>query len=40
MLVYKYRSGSHRDIDSLSHNQFYAAGLETLNDIQEAKIQM
>lgn len=38
MLVYKYRSGSDRDISSLKDNQLYSASLEKLNDIQEAKI--
>lgn len=40
MNVYKYRSGSVRDIEALMNNQFYSASLESLNDIQEAKIQI
>lgn len=40
MEVYKYRSGSVRDIEALMNNQFYSATLESLNDIQEAKIQI
>ncbi len=40
MNVYKYRSGSARDIESLMNNQFFSAGIESLNDIQEAKIKI
>jgi hypothetical protein len=36
--VYKYRSGSKRDIEALMNNQFYSAPIESLNDIHEAKI--
>lgn len=38
MLVYKYRSGTTRDIEALMNNQFYASSMEKLNDIQEGKI--
>lgn len=40
MLIYKYRSGSNRDIDTLVNNQFYASDIEALNDIQEGKISI
>lgn len=40
MNVYKYRSGSVIDIESLMNNQFFSASLESLNDIQEAKIKI
>ncbi|MFA6138159.1 MAG: DUF2971 domain-containing protein [Sulfurimonas sp.] len=40
MNVYKYRSGSVRDIEALMNNQFFSASLESLNDIQEAKIKI
>lgn len=38
MLVYKYRSGTTRDIEALMNNQFYASSIETLNDVHEGKI--
>ena len=38
MLVYKYRSGSTRDIEALMNNQFYSASIESLNDVHEGKI--
>ncbi len=38
MFVYKYRSGTTRDIEALMNNQFYASSMEKLNDIQEGKI--
>lgn len=38
MKVYKYRSGSKRDIKTLINNQFYSASIDSLNDIQETKI--
>ena len=38
MLVYKYRSGTTRDIEALMNNQFFASSMEKLNDIQEGKI--
>lgn len=40
MKVYKYRSGSERDIETLVNNQFYSASIDSLNDIQEAKVQI
>lgn len=40
MLVYKYRSGTTRDIEALMNNQFYSASIESLNDIEEAKIRI
>ena len=36
--LYKYRSGSTRDIEALMNNQFYASSIEKLNDIHEGKI--
>lgn len=38
MSVYKYRSGTDRDIEALINNQFYASNMEKLNDIHEGKI--
>ncbi len=38
MLVYKYRSGTTRDIEALMNNQFYSASIESLNDVHEGKI--
>mgnify|MGYP000600232201 FL=1 len=38
MLIYKYRSGTTRDIESLMNNQFYSASIESLNDVHEGKI--
>lgn len=38
MYVYKYRSGTTRDIEALMNNQFYASSMEKLNDIHEGKI--
>jgi hypothetical protein len=38
--VYKYRSGSVRDIEALMNNQFFSASLESLNDIHEAKVKI
>lgn len=40
MNVYKYRSGTSRDIEALMNNQFFSASLESLNDIQEAKVKI
>lgn len=40
MKVYKYRSGSKRDIKTLAKNQFYSASIESLNDIQETKVKV
>lgn len=40
MKVYKYRSGSKRDIKTLINNQFYSASIESLNDIQETKVKI
>ncbi len=40
MNVYKYRSGSTHDIEALMNNQFFSASIESLNDIQEAKIKI
>ncbi len=36
--IYKYRSGTTRDIECLMNNQFYASSIEKLNDINEGKI--
>ena len=38
MFVYKYRSGTTRDIEALMNNEFYAASIESLNDVHEGKI--
>ncbi|MFA6742382.1 MAG: DUF2971 domain-containing protein [Arcobacteraceae bacterium] len=38
MLIYKYRSGTARDIEALMNNQFYSASIESLNDVHEGKI--
>jgi hypothetical protein len=38
LLLYKYRSGTTRDIEALMNNQFYSASIESLNDVQEGKI--
>jgi hypothetical protein len=38
--VYKYRSGSERDIEALMNNQFFSASLDSLNDVQEAKVKI
>ncbi|WP_151947859.1 DUF2971 domain-containing protein [Aliarcobacter butzleri] len=38
MFLYKYRSGTPRDIEALMNNQFYASSMEKLNDIHEGKI--
>ncbi len=38
MLVYKYRSGTTRDIEALMNSQFYASSMENLNDVYEGKI--
>jgi hypothetical protein len=38
LLVYKYRSGTTRDIEALMNNQFFASSMEKLNDIQKGKI--
>ena len=40
MRVFKYRSGSKRDINTLINNQFYSASIDSLNDIQEAKVKI
>lgn len=40
MKVYKYRSGSKRDIKTLVNNQFYSASIDFLNDIQETKVKI
>lgn len=38
MLLYKYRSGTKRDIKALVNNEFFSASIDSLNDIFEAKI--
>lgn len=38
MNIFKYRSGSKRDIKLLANNQFYSASTDSLNDILEAKV--
>lgn len=38
MFVYKYRNGTTRDIQTLMNNEFYAASIESLNDVHEGKI--
>jgi hypothetical protein len=40
LLIYKYRSGTTRDIEALMNNQFYASNMETLNDVHEGKIKI
>ena len=36
--IYKYRSGTTRDIEALMNSQFYASSMENLNDVHEGKI--